>query len=78
MIDYGQLKRMANFTNVPRSFRDGGARERGNAQGGRVEATLNFREISRGPRDVRVVKFNLKYKNHKIINSMQNPIAWWS
>ena len=44
---------------------------------GRVEATPNFREILRGRGDAKVIKFNLKYKNHKIINPMQNSIAWW-
>lgn len=52
-------------TNIPRSFRDEGARERGNAQGGCVEATPNFREILGGQEDVGVIKLNLKYKNHK-------------
>ena len=42
-----------------------GAGERGNAQGGRMEATPNFREISRKQGDVGVIKINLKYKNDK-------------
>ena len=37
--------------------------EQGNAQGGRVEATPNFREISGKWGDVGVIKINLKYKN---------------
>ena len=42
-----------------------GAGERGNAQGGRMEATPNFREISGKQGDVGVIKINLKYKNDK-------------
>ena len=34
--------------NVPQSFWDGRTQERGNAQGGHVEATPNFREILGG------------------------------
>ena len=52
-------------TNVPRSFWDGGAREWGNTQGGRVEATSNYREILGKQGDVGVKKINLKYKNDK-------------
>jgi hypothetical protein len=34
-------------------------------KGGRVEATPNFKEFSRGWGDVKVIKNNLKYKNNK-------------
>ena len=52
-------------TNVPRSFRGGEAWEQGNTQGGRVEATPSFREISGKRGDVGVIQINLKYKNDK-------------
>ena len=40
-----------------------GTGEQGNTQGGRVEATPNFKEILGKRGDVGVIKINLKYKN---------------
>jgi hypothetical protein len=46
--------RLTSETNVPPRLRDGGARERGDAQGGRVGAPPNFGEIHGGRGDVGV------------------------